>query len=289
MPELPEVETVRRQLAPVMEGTRFTRVVLRRDGLRHPFPPDFAARLTGRTLQSLGRRGKYLLAELSSGETLLMHLGMTGSFRIESNTLAANGALVESADADGGDRDNDVRLHDHVLFQMSSGAAVSFNDPRRFGMMDLVPPGQLSQHPGLTAMGVEPLSPEFDDIALARAVAGKRIALKVALLDQHVVAGLGNIYASEALHRAGLSPRRRASTIATRSGRPTEKTGRLVKAIKQVLQEAIARGATAPYRSSRFRVYDRTGEDCRTPGCTGIIRRIEQAGRSTFFCPTCQR
>ena len=282
MPELPEVETVRRQLAPVLEGTRFTRVVLRREGLRRPFPPDFAARLTGRTLRSLGRRGKYLLADLSSGETLLMHLGMTGSFRIEINESGAAGRRIHEEDAG---------THDHVLFHMSSGALVSFNDPRRFGMMDLVPAGQLSQHPALAAMGLEPLSPQFDAAALARAAAGKRISLKVMLLDQHVVAGIGNIYASEALHRAGLSPRRRASTIATPSGRPKESAERLVQAIKQVLKDAIARGAAAPYRAStsRFRVYDRAGEVCRTPGCVGMIRQIEQAGRSTFFCPICQR
>jgi formamidopyrimidine-DNA glycosylase len=278
VPELPEVETVRRQLAPVMEGTRFTRVVLRRDGLRHPFPPDFAARLTGRTLRSLGRRGKYLLADLSSAETLLMHLGMTGSFRIEES---ADGV---SAD----DRDDDPRVHDHVLFHLSSGAVVSFNDPRRFGAMDLVAPGQLTQHPALAAMGLEPLSPEFDGAVLARAAAGRRTPLKVMLLDQHVVAGLGNIYASEALHRAGLSPRRRASTIATPSGKPKESAHRLAIAIQQVLKEAIARAATPPYRSSRFRVYDQAGKACRTTGCTGTIRRVEQAGRSTFFCPVCQ-
>jgi formamidopyrimidine-DNA glycosylase len=279
VPELPEVETVRRRLAPVMEGTRFTRVVLRREGLRRPFPPDFAARLTGRTLRSLGRRGKYLLGDLSSAETLLMHLGMTGSFR------------VEEAGGDGsadGDRDDGARPHDHVLFHLSSGAVVSFNDPRRFGVMDLVAPGQLTQHPALAAMGLEPLSPEFDAAALARAAAGKRTSLKVTLLDQHVVAGLGNIYASEALHRAGLSPRRRASTIATPSGKPKESAHRLATAIKQVLKDAIARKATAPYRSSRFRVYDRSGEACRTIGCSGTIRQIAQAGRSTFFCPLCQ-
>jgi formamidopyrimidine-DNA glycosylase len=269
VPELPEVETVRRQLAPVMEGARFTRVILHRAGLRRPFPPDFAARLTRRSVRALGRRGKYLLGSLSSGETLLMHLGMSGSFRLCP--------------------DDDAGLHDHVVFRMSSGVTVIFNDPRRFGVMDLVPAGELERHPAVAALGPEPLGPEFDGAALARACAGRRTALKVVLLDQRAVAGLGNIYASEALHLAGLSPRRRASTIATPSGRPKESADRLARAIKQVLEHAISRLATSSYRSSRFRVYDRTGEACRSRGCEGTIERFWQAGRSTFFCATCQK
>jgi formamidopyrimidine-DNA glycosylase len=171
---------------------------------------------------------------------------------------------------------------------MSSGAVVTFNDPRRFGLMDLVPAGKLSQHPALSRLGPEPLSEAFDGVALARAVRGKRTPLKVALLDQRVVAGLGNIYASEALHVAGLSPTRRASTIATAAGLPRPAAHRLAAAIKKVLEDAIARAA-ADYRGSRFRVYDREAARCRRAGCAGTIRRRTQAGRSTFYCTMCQR
>jgi formamidopyrimidine-DNA glycosylase len=260
-----------------MEGARFVRVTLRRTGLRRSFPPDFAARLEGKTVQALTRRGKYLVAPLSSGETLLMHLGMSGSFRLDIDAGSRRPAAGDEPER-----------HDHVVFRMSSGAIVTFNDPRRFGVMDLVRRGELNQYPALSGMGPEPLGPDFTAAALAGACAGKRTPLKVALLDQQVVAGLGNIYASEALYRAGLSPRRRASTIATPTGLPRESAARLVAAIKQVLRDAIARKATA-YRSARFRVYDRAGEPCRTRSCEGIIRRYSQAGRSTFSCPICQR
>ena len=259
-----------------MEGARFRRVILRRDGLRRPFPHNFAARLERRTIRTLLRRGKYLLAELSSGETLVMHLGMSGSMRID-------------RDVRGQRRDSDANRHDHVVFQLSSGVSVTFNDPRRFGAMDLVPRGQLAEHPALGAMGPEPGGPDFDGAVLARTCAGKRTALKLALLDQRVVAGLGNIYASEALHRAGLSPRRIASTIATSSGRPRPGAHRLAAAIKDVLQDAIERKAMPSSRASRFRVYDREAERCSTKGCGGTIRRFWQAGRSTFYCPDCQR
>lgn len=268
MPELPEVETVRRRLAPVMERRRFDDVVLRRRDLRDPFPRKFRERLIGQTVVSVDRRAKYLVVPLSSGETLLMHLGMSGSFRT------------------GGD---DTTRHDHVVFVMSSGAVVTFNDPRRFGLMDLVPAGKLAAHPALSVLGPEPLSDEFDAVALARACRGRRTPLKVALLDQRVVAGLGNIYASEALHLAGISPSRRASTIATPSGQPRPAAHRLAAAIKKVLEQAIARAARDDYRSSRFRVYDREAEACRRAHCAGVIRRRTQAGRSTFYCPVCQR
>ena len=225
MPELPEVETVRRGLAPVMEGARFVEVVANRGDLRWPLPKDFVQRLKGQTVSGLGRRAKYLLADLSSGDVLVMHLGMSGSFRVEQDSgMVTPGAYYH-------DRSNDL-AHDHVVFRMSSGVSVTFNDPRRFGVMDLVPRGQLAQYPALDAMGPEPLGPDFHGAALARACAGKRTPLKLALLDQHVVAGLGNIYASEALHRAGLSPRRRASTLATRSGAPKPSALRLAAAIK---------------------------------------------------------
>lgn len=221
---------------------------------------------------SVDRRAKYLVVPLSSGETLLMHLGMSGSFHAGQPRRAA-------------DRDR----HDHVVFEMSSGKTVTFNDPRRFGMMDLVPSGELAAHPVLSRLGPEPLSPEFDATALARACQGRKTPLKVALLDQRVVAGLGNIYAVEALHVAGLSPDRQASTIATASGAPRDSARRLAAAIKQVLTEAIARQTKRSYRSDRFRVYDREGKPCKRERCRGTIRRRTQAGRSTFFCPVCQR
>jgi len=271
VPELPEVEEVRRELEPAMAGSRFERVVLRRKNLRQPFPRGFAARLTGHTVRELRRRGKYLLADLSSDESLLMHLGMSGWFRVE-----RDGKGETQADA-----------HDHVVFHMSSGAAVVFNDPRRFGVMDLLSPARLARHAALGRMGPEPLGPEFDGAALARACAGRRTSLKAALLDQRVVAGLGNIYAVEALHLAGLSPRRRASTIATRGGRPTESAHRLARAIKEVLRRALARSERPASRGSRFRVYDREGERCAK--CGGSIQRFAQGGRSTFHCPVCQR
>jgi formamidopyrimidine-DNA glycosylase len=272
MPELPEVEAVRRRLEPVMLGKRFVRVIVRRPDLRTPFPHRFSARLAGKTALAVQRRAKYLLVPVSSGDTLVMHLGMSGSFEIDIER-------VEPEDA----------RHDHVVFRMSSGAVVTFNDPRRFGFMDLLDAEALAAHSVLSALGPEPLSPAFDAAALARACKGKKTPLKVALLDQRVVAGLGNIYAAEALYLARLSPERQASTIATPSGVPREAARRLAAAIKQVLTEAIDRTSRAAYRSARFRVYDREGEPCRRGRCGGTIERRTQAGRSTFFCPRCQR
>jgi len=276
MPELPEVETVRRRLEPVMRGARIKHVLLRRKDLRRPFPPAFASRLEGRRIDSVDRRGKYLLLTLDSGDTLLMHLGMSGSLRVSRDAKRRRSSAAAAADR-----------HDHVVFTLSNGATVTFNDPRRFGVMDLLDDAAASSQV-FAAMGPEPLAASFNAAALARALAGKRVALKVALLDQHVVAGLGNIYASEALHVAGLSPRRRSSTLVTAAGRPAESAVRLAAAVKTVLRQAIAR-KERPYRAGRFRVYDHEGEPCRTPGCAGTIRRITQAGRSTFYCPACQR
>jgi formamidopyrimidine-DNA glycosylase len=277
MPELPEVEAVRRRLAPFLTRARIADVDLRRPDLRLPFPRHFRARLVDQIVTSLTRRAKYLLAELSSHDTLVVHLGMSGSFRID----APGGAANTAADPD---------RHDHVVFHLSSGAVITFNDPRRFGLMALLTPAQLERHPVLSRLGLEPLSPEFDAAALARACRGRKTSLKLALLDQRVVAGLGNIYASEALHVAGLSPFRRASTIATRSGAPRDAAYRLTEAIRRVLTTAIDR-TSARYRSrsSRFRVYDREGKKCPRRQCAGIIRRRTQAGRSTFYCPVCQR
>ena len=260
-----------------MTGARFTRVTVRRPDLRIPFPRRFAARLTGETVLSLTRRAKYLAAELSSRETLLMHLGMSGSFRVEHpGTGAARRPRAEGK-------------HDHVVFEMSNGAAVTFTDPRRFGFMDLLTPRQVAAHPALSTLGPEPLSDAFDASALALAAKGKKTSLKAALLDQRVVAGLGNIYVVEALHRAGLSPMRPASILATPSGKPRPSAYRLAKEIKEVLLEAIERKRNPSYRGHRFRVYDREDEPCGTRGCGGRIQRRTQAGRSTFYCPNCQR
>ena len=255
-----------------MTRRRFAAVTVRRPDLRFPFPKKFGARLTGQTALAVRRRAKYLLVPLSSGETLLMHLGMSGSFTVGRAEL-----------------EPDLDRHDHVLFHMSSGAVVAFNDPRRFGLMDLLTPRALAAHPVLSALGPEPLSPAFDAFTLARACRGKKTSLKAALLDQRVVAGLGNIYATEALHLARLSPGRQASTIATASGEPRDAARALAAAIKQVLTEAIERQSKPSYRSFRFRVYDREAERCRRGRCGGTIQRRTQAGRSTFFCPICQR
>jgi len=261
-----------------MVRARIDAVELRRADLRRPFPRQFATRLTGETVTALDRRAKYLVASLSSGETLLMHLGMSGSFRV----------VREEQPSRTGRAQMPREPHDHVVFHMSSGNAVVFNDPRRFGMMELVPAGKLRRHPVFSALGPEPLSDEFDAAALAGAFHRKKTSLKAALLDHRVVAGFGNIYASEALHLAGLSPRRSASILATPSGAPREAAHVLVAAIKQVLEDAIGRQSGAVYRDSRFLVYDRQDERCLKPGCGGTIRRRVQAGRSTFFCPHCQ-
>jgi len=293
MPELPEVETVRRGLAPVMEGARFVKVEANRPDLRRPFPKDFIKRLTGKTVTGLGRRAKYLLADLSSGDVLMMHLGMSGSFRVAKDGRAKTPGKFHHPRSE-------ARAHDHVVFHMSSGAQVIFNDPRRFGLMLLVPRGELAEHPLMREVGPEPLGNAFDAAMLTHACAGKKTSLKAALSDQKVVAGLGNIYVCEALHRARLSPKRRASTLATRSGAPTEHAERLVEAIKAVLNDAIAAGGSSLRDHRRtdgelgefqhnFRVYDREGQPCVTPGCPGKVKRIVQGARSTFFCPTCQK
>ena len=293
MPELPEVETVRRGLAPVMEGARFVRVEQRRPDLRFPFPKNFNTRLEGATVAGLGRRAKYLLADLTSGEVLLMHLGMSGSFRV-----------LHGSDERGPGKFHHARgklsAHDHVVFHMSNGAIVTFNDPRRFGFMKLVARDALNQDPMIEALGPEPLGNAFDGAMLAAACAAKKTSLKAALSDQKVVAGLGNIYVCEALHRAHLSPKRQASTIATRKGGTTPRAEALAEAIRAVLNDAIRAGGSSLRDHRRtdgalgdfqhnFRVYDRAGTKCVTPRCKGTIRRIVQGTRSTFFCPVCQR
>jgi len=288
MPELPEVETVRRGLAPVMEGQRFAKVEVRRGDLRWPLPKGFAQTLHGKTVEGLGRRAKYLLADLSSGDVLLMHLGMSGSFRVGKDTAPGSYYHERSKST----------AHDHVVFHMSNGATVTFNDPRRFGSMKLVSRAKLDNEPLLRALGPEPLGNEFDAAMLAKACVRKKTSLKAALSDQRVVAGLGNIYVCEALFRARLSPKRRASTIADRHGKPTDRAEKLVDAIKAVLMDAIKAGGSSLRDHRRadgslgnfqhnFRVYDREGEPC--PDCKGKIKRIVQVGRSTFYCPSCQK
>ncbi len=276
-----------------MQGARFLKVEARRPDLRFVLPENFVRRLQGKSVIGLGRRGKYLLADLSSGEVLLMHLGMSGSFRVAHDGEAATpGRFHHPRSQDHG--------HDHVVFRMSSGATVTFNDPRRFGFMKLFRRAQLETEPHLAALGPEPLGNAFDAAMLARACAGKRTSLKAALSDQRVVAGLGNIYVCEALHRALLSPKRKASTLAARSGAPNARAERLAQAIRDVLAEAIKAGGSSLRDHRRtdgelglfqhnFRVYDREGKPCPTPGCTGTVRRIVQGARSTFFCPICQK
>ena len=277
MPELPEVERERRRLAPAMVGARFTRVRLNRKDLRVPFPPAFARRLRGQTIQALRRRGKYLLADLSSGDILVMHLGMSGSFRI-APTARRRRTRDEALEA----------RHDHVVFELSTGETVTFNDPRRFGVMQLASSSD-DTATALGRLGPEPLSAAFNAVALAGHAARRRTTLKVLLLDQRVIAGLGNIYASEALHLARLSPFREAATLAAAGGHPGAAARALAASIKSVLRRAVRLKDGDNYRSSRFRVYGREGEPCVTPGCRGTIARVVQAGRSTFYCPVCQQ
>ncbi len=275
MPELPEVDSMRRLLAPAMRGQRVEALLVRRANLRIPFPADFDARLVGHTVLDVTRRAKYLLAPLSSGETLIVHLGMSGWFRVE----RAIGPEFEAAP---GDHDDDPK-HDHVVFRMASGMLVTFNDPRRFGLMDLALKGALDTHPALKDLGPEPLSPAFDGTILARACHRRKAPIKVALLDQSVVGGVGNIYASEACFEARISPKRKAATLATATGAPRPQAHTLAAAVVKVLERAIARP------EARFKVYERAGTQCPRRNCGGAIRRLVQAGRSTFYCPTCQR
>jgi formamidopyrimidine-DNA glycosylase len=293
MPELPEVETVRRGLQPVMEGSRIVKAEARRKDLRFPFQRDFVARLEGQIVTGLGRRAKYLLADLASGDVLLMHLGMSGSFRVIKDEEQNTPGKFHHPRAED-------RAHDHVVFHMSSGAAVVFNDPRRFGYMKVIARKALEEEPLLRGLGPEPLGNEFDAAMLARSCANKKTSLKAALLDQRVVAGLGNIYVCEALYRSHLSPRRLAATLATRKAGPTDHAQRLVAAIHAVLNQAIKAGGSSlrdhrqtsgelGYFQHSFQVYDREDEKCQTAGCGGTVKRFTQNGRSTFWCPKCQK
>jgi formamidopyrimidine-DNA glycosylase len=286
MPELPEVETVRRGLEPALAGARLARVEARRRDLRFPLPPRFARRLTGARVERLSRRAKYLLWELDSGETLIVHLGMTGRFEIEGADRSRPGAFRQAASHED--------KHAHVLFETDRGGRITFFDARRFGYMDLVPTAGLEESRWLRGLGPEPLGNGFNAARLAEAFAGKVQNVKASLLDQRIVAGLGNIYVCEALHRARISPSTPAGRI---SGRRLEV---LVGAIREVLQEAIAAGGSTlrdyagadgalGYFQHAFKVYGREDEPCVTPGCKGVVRRKVQAGRSTFYCGACQR
>ncbi|MFC4671544.1 bifunctional DNA-formamidopyrimidine glycosylase/DNA-(apurinic or apyrimidinic site) lyase [Seohaeicola nanhaiensis] len=283
MPELPEVETVRRGLAPVMEGQVIARAEVNRADLRWPFPERMSERLSGRRIERLGRRSKYLMADLDSGETLLMHLGMSGRMTVSGDPLGVfthEHAMPEK--------------HDHVVFHMENGARIVFNDPRRFGAMDLMETARAAEHRLIAALGPEPLGNDFHEDHLVAAFRGKNTPVKAALLDQGIVAGLGNIYVCEALFRAGISPRRKAGQIAA------ARVAGLVPIIRQVLAEAIEAGGSSlkdyrradgelGYFQHSFDVYGRAGEACRKPGCDGTVARLVQSGRSSFHCPKCQR
>jgi formamidopyrimidine-DNA glycosylase len=295
MPELPEVETVRSGLEPVLTGRRFVRVEQRRPDLRFPLPERFAERLTGRRVLRLDRRAKYILVHLDRDEVLAMHLGMTGRL------IVSNG---------GGERDltlgqyvyehgKDAR-HDHLVFTMSGGAVVTYNDARRFGYMTLIPERELANDAFFAGLGVEPLSEDLNGAYLAQRARGRKADIKAFLMDQRIVAGLGNIYVCEALFRAGLDPWKPASRLATRTGKPTLAAERLAAEIKAVLTDAIRAGGstlrdykradgTSGLFQHEFAVYGRDGEPCARPGCRGNVRRKTQGGRSTFYCPVCQR
>jgi formamidopyrimidine-DNA glycosylase len=286
MPELPEVETVRRGLQPALEGARLARVEARRPDLRFPLPADFVQRLTGARIEVLGRRAKYILGKLDRGDTLVMHMGMSGRFEIEGADRARAGSFRLAASAED--------KHAHIQFQTEAGVRITFFDARRFGYMDLIPTDRLQEHAWFKGLGPEPLDPAFDAAFLQRAFAGRIQNVKATLLDQRIVAGLGNIYVCEALHRSRISP-------LTPAGRLSKaRIATLVEAVKEVLEEAIAAGGSTlrdyaradgelGYFQHAFRAYGRADEPCLTPGCKGVVRRVVQGGRSSFYCGVCQR
>ncbi len=293
MPELPEVETVRRGLEPILVGNEFARVEQRRKDLRFPLPKHFSERLEGRTVEALDRRAKYLLARLDDGEVLVMHLGMTGRFAIDhANGAAAKPGRFAHTQAE-------PPKHEHIVFHLGDGATIRYSDARRFGLMDLVRADGLESYTLFKGLGVEPLSPSFAPESLAAKLKGKKTSIKAALVDQRLIAGLGNIYACEALFRARISPKTLASALATKTGKPIKRTKALVEAVKTVLEDAIRAGGSSlrDYKRAdgslgefqhRFKVYGREGKACARKGCGGTVRRIVQGGRSTFYCPTCQ-
>lgn len=293
MPELPEVETVRRGLAPFLEGARIDKVTLNRKDLRFPFPRGFAEALEGQTIVAVGRRAKYLLLRLSSGKIWLSHLGMTGAFRFAGFKFKEPSRYYEPGEN---------ITHDHVVIALThpkkGRQTLIYSDPRRFGFMDLFETE--ADSPYLEGLGPEPLGNQFNAQEMAARFKGKKAPMKAALLDQRVVAGLGNIYVSEALHRAHIRPTTPAKKLVLKSGKPAPRLELLAEGVRTVLTEAIEAGGStlrdfraadggSGYFQHRFAVYDREGEPCPTPGCTGAIRRIVQSGRSTFFCPVCQK
>jgi formamidopyrimidine-DNA glycosylase len=289
MPELPEVETVRRGLAPVMEGRVMNAVHLARADLRFPFPERFAARLAGRRILSLRRRAKYLVAPLDDGAALICHLGMSGAFRVEGGEVI--GAFAHAK--------GKLAAHDHVVFSLGETRIV-YNDPRRFGFMTIGETAHLESHPYFAHLGMEPIAGSLTPASLAAALAGKNTPLKAALLDQRVIAGLGNIYVCEALWRARLSPRRLAGTVPRKDGTAGERATRLAEAIVAVIGDAIDAGGSSlrDYVAAdgslgrfqhTFAVYGREDAPCQRPACRGTVTRIVQTGRSTFYCPACQR
>lgn len=299
MPELPEVETVRRGIAPAMEGRRFLHVEAKRPDLRFPLPEKFVSRLEGRTLTQLARRGKYLIGRLDDGALLIMHLGMSGRVVVEMPDTPDRDATRPGAfHLDTGA--NAHALHEHIIFRMEGGGVVRYSDPRRFGFMTIEETGDERQNQFLRVLGPEPLEKTFKPSVLAAGLHKRKSPIKTALLDQAVVAGLGNIYVCEALFRSGISPKRVAATLVKQSGEPTDRLKKLHKAIREVLAEAIEAGGSSlrdhaqadgslGYFQHTFRVYDREGMPCTTPGCDTDIRRITQSGRSTFYCGKCQR
>lgn len=283
MPELPEVETVRRGLLPVLEGARIAQAQVNRPDLRWPFPENFAARLQGRLVSALRRRSKYLLADLDCGETLLVHLGMSGRLLVSGDP----GGLFPP-------HHPPAQKHDHVVLDLDSGARLVFNDPRRFGAMDLFSSEAESAQRLLAHLGPEPLGNHFDGPYLVAALRGRKIPMKTALLDQRIIAGLGNIYVCEALFEAGIHPARQARQVSP------ARIEALVPIIRDVLRAAIAAGGSSlrdfrqadgelGYFQHGFKVYGREGTPCARPGCAGEIRRIVQGGRSSFYCAQCQR
>jgi formamidopyrimidine-DNA glycosylase len=284
---------VRKGLEPILVGNAFARVEQRRKDLRFPLPKHFAERLKGRTVEALDRRAKYLLARLDDGEVLVMHLGMTGRFSIDHANGEAEtpGRFVHSQAG--------PPKHEHIVFHLGDGATIRYSDARRFGLMDIVSADGLSSYALFKGLGVEPLSSSFTPEWLATKLKGKATSIKAALIDQRLIAGLGNIYACEALFRARISPKRLAGTLATKTGKATQKTKALVDSVKAVLEDAIKSGGSSlrDYKRAdgslgefqhRFKVYGREGKPCARKGCGGTVRRIVQGGRSTFYCPTCQ-
>jgi formamidopyrimidine-DNA glycosylase len=292
MPELPEVETVKRGLEPVLVGQRISKVELRRKDLRFPFPHRFAERLAGAKVDALSRRAKYILGHLDTGETLILHLGMTGRFStVRPDGRTANlGEFYFENGSEG--------PHDHVVFHLDDGTRIIYSDPRRFGMMDIASREEGEHHKLLRDIGIEPLGNGLSAAYLVESFRSKKAPLKAALLDQRIIAGLGNIYVCEALYRARLSPKRKAGSLARKAR--SAGLDDLVRHVRDILNEAITAGGSTlqDYQSvdgvkgefqQRFSVYDREAEPCQTPGCKSVIKRIVQSGRSTFFCPTCQK